>query len=93
MPTIGVVRSTMQQTHSTATSTTATRTTTIRQILIVYVPFGVLQQNILLTLSGNLSGSVFQKKRKMQLSLFDIPKPKVELEELFNAYFECRKNK
>ncbi|MBN2664325.1 MAG: hypothetical protein JXR68_11800 [Bacteroidales bacterium] len=46
MPTIGVVRRTMQQTHSTSTSTTATRTTTIRQILIVYVPFGILQQNI-----------------------------------------------
>ena len=32
----------------------------------------------------------------MQLSIFDIPekeKPKVELEALFTAYFECRKNK
>lgn len=29
----------------------------------------------------------------MQLSLFDIPQPKIELEELFTAYFECRKNK
>ena len=38
----------------------------------------------------------------MQLSLFDIPKPKtekppekqkIELSELFEAYFECRKNK
>ncbi len=29
----------------------------------------------------------------MQLLLFDIPIPKVELEELFEAYFECRKNK
>ena len=37
----------------------------------------------------------------MQLSLFDIPQPKIELEELprielveiFEAYFECRKNK
>jgi len=44
MPTIGVVRRTMQQTHSTSDSTTATRTTTIRQILIVCVPFGILQQ-------------------------------------------------
>ncbi len=33
------------------------------------------------------------KKRKMQLSLFDIPVAKIELEELFQAYFECRKNK
>jgi len=29
----------------------------------------------------------------MQLSLFDIPQPKIELHELFEAYFECRKNK
>lgn len=32
----------------------------------------------------------------MQLSLFDIPQkgnPKIELEELFNAYFNCRNNK
>ena len=32
----------------------------------------------------------------MQLSIFDIPekeKPKVELEALFTAYLECRKNK
>ncbi len=29
----------------------------------------------------------------MQLSLFDISKPKLELHELFEAYFECRKNK
>jgi len=37
----------------------------------------------------------------MQLSLFDIPQPKIELEELrgielaemFQAFFECRKNK
>ncbi|NIA12293.1 MAG: hypothetical protein GWP10_21915 [Nitrospiraceae bacterium] len=29
----------------------------------------------------------------MQLSLFDIPQPKIELDELFQAYFECRKNK
>ena len=29
----------------------------------------------------------------MQLSLFNIPQPKIELEELFTAYFECRKNK
>jgi RNA-directed DNA polymerase len=29
----------------------------------------------------------------VQLSLFDIPQPKIELEELFTAYFECRKNK
>jgi len=29
----------------------------------------------------------------MQLSLFDIPVAKIELEELFQAYFECRKNK
>lgn len=29
----------------------------------------------------------------MQLSLFDIPQPKIELEELFQAYFNCRKNK
>lgn len=29
----------------------------------------------------------------MQLSLFDIPVAKIELEELFNAYFLCRKNK
>ena len=29
----------------------------------------------------------------MQLSLFDIPQSKIELEELFEAYFECRKNK
>lgn len=29
----------------------------------------------------------------MQLSLFDIPQPKIELSELFQAYFECRKNK
>jgi len=29
----------------------------------------------------------------MQLSLFDIPQPKIELNELFEAYFECRKNK
>ena len=29
----------------------------------------------------------------MQLSLFDIQQPKIELEELFTAYFECRKNK
>lgn len=29
----------------------------------------------------------------MQLSIFDIPQPKIELEELFTAYFECRKNK
>ena len=31
-----------------------------------------------------------------QLSLFDIPqivKPKIELEELFDAYFNCRSNK
>jgi len=43
MRTIGVVRSTMQQTHSTSTSTTATQTTTIRLILIVCVPFGIFQ--------------------------------------------------
>ena len=29
----------------------------------------------------------------MQLSLFDIPQPKIELEELFDAYFNCRINK
>ena len=29
----------------------------------------------------------------MQLNLFDIQKPKIELHELFEAYFECRKNK
>ena len=29
----------------------------------------------------------------MQLSLFDIPQPKIELDELFQAYFACRKNK
>ncbi len=29
----------------------------------------------------------------MQLSLFDIQPAKIELEELFTAYFECRKNK
>ena len=29
----------------------------------------------------------------MQLNLFDIEKPKIELHELFEAYFECRKNK
>ncbi|MBC8184239.1 group II intron reverse transcriptase domain-containing protein [candidate division KSB1 bacterium] len=29
----------------------------------------------------------------MQLSLFDISQPKIELDELFQAYFECRKNK
>ncbi len=29
----------------------------------------------------------------MQLSLFDIPLAKIELEELFNAYFLCRINK
>ena len=29
----------------------------------------------------------------MQLTLFDIPLAKIELEELFQAYFECRKNK
>ncbi|MBN2164783.1 MAG: hypothetical protein JW717_00735 [Marinilabiliaceae bacterium] len=32
----------------------------------------------------------------MQLSLFDIPhkeKPKIELEEFFEAYFNCRSNK
>ncbi len=29
----------------------------------------------------------------MQLSLFDIQQHKIELEELFTAYFECRKNK
>jgi len=29
----------------------------------------------------------------MQLSLFDIPQPKIELHEFFEAYFECRKNK
>lgn len=81
----------MQQTHSTSTSTTATRTTTIRQILIVYVQFGILQQNIF-TLAGKMPVSVF-KRRKMQLSLFDIPIEKIELEELFQAYFECRKNK
>ena len=33
------------------------------------------------------------KERKMQLSLFDIPLAKIELEELFNAYFLCRINK
>jgi RNA-directed DNA polymerase len=29
----------------------------------------------------------------MQLSLFDIPQPKIELEELFDAYLNCRINK
>lgn len=29
----------------------------------------------------------------MQLSLFDIPQSKLSLEEIFNAYFACRKNK
>jgi len=29
----------------------------------------------------------------LQLSLFDILQPKIELDELFQAYFECRKNK
>lgn len=29
----------------------------------------------------------------MQLSIFDIPQPNIQLEELFTAYFECRKNK
>jgi len=29
----------------------------------------------------------------LQLSLFDILQPKIELEELFEAYFNCRKNK
>ena len=29
----------------------------------------------------------------MQLSLFDIPQSKIELEEIFEAYFACRKNK
>jgi RNA-directed DNA polymerase len=92
MPTIGVVRSTMQQTHSTSTSTTATRTTTIRQILIVCVPFGILQQNNFQHCRA-IYPAVFFKNKKMQLSLFDIPQPKIELEELFEAYFECRKNK
>jgi len=36
---------------------------------------------------------VFNKPTKMQLSLFDIPQPKIELEELFDAYFNCRINK
>ena len=35
----------------------------------------------------------FKKERKMQLPLFDIPVAEIELEELFTAYFECRKNK
>lgn len=29
----------------------------------------------------------------LQLNLFDIPKPNIEIEEIFEAYFECRKNK
>ena len=29
----------------------------------------------------------------MQLSLFDIPQPKIALQELFEAYFSCRSNK
>jgi len=29
----------------------------------------------------------------MQLSLFDILQPKIELQELFEAYFSCRANK
>jgi len=29
----------------------------------------------------------------VQLSLFDIPQPKIELEELFDAYYNCRSNK
>jgi len=29
----------------------------------------------------------------VQLSLFDIPQPKIELDELFQAYFNCRSNK
>ena len=29
----------------------------------------------------------------MQLSLFDIPQPKIVLQELFEAYFSCRANK
>jgi len=36
---------------------------------------------------------VLFKEGKMQLSLFDIPVAKIEHEELFNAYFLCRKNK
>ena len=94
MPTIGVVRSTMQQTHSTSTTTTATRTTTIRQILIVCVPFGILQQNNFNTGRKKACQCFLKKeKRNMQLSLFDIQPAKIELEELFTAYFECRKNK
>ena len=29
----------------------------------------------------------------MQLSLFDTPQAKIELVEVFQAYFDCRKNK
>jgi hypothetical protein len=58
------------------------------------VPFGILQQNNFNTGRQNACQCFSKKeKRNMQLSLFDIPIAKIELEELFHAYFECRKNK
>ena len=92
MPTIGVLPRTITTTLGNRTSTMATRTTTIRTTQIGFVLFGILKKPFINTV-GHLPGSVFQKKRKMQLSLFDIPQPKIKLKELFEAYFECRKNK
>ena len=66
------------------------------------VLFGVLNKSFFQKTCQYLqrSDSVFFLKnfinRIVQLSLFDIPqkeKSKIELEELFEAYFNCRSNK
>lgn len=87
--TIGVVRRTMQQTHST--STMATQTTTIRQILIVCVPFGILQQ--IKNAQGVKLWAFYKNNRNMQLGLFDTIRAEITLEEVFYAYYNCRSNK
>lgn len=45
-----------------------------------------------LSLAGEMPAS-FLTFLKMQLSLFDISQPIIELHEIFEAYFACRKNK
>lgn len=96
--TIGVRRRTTATTLGTRTSTMAIRTTTIRTTHSVFVLFGVLDR-IIEGLAGNscVRCPCFQIIEPMQqLSLFDgepTAKPSVELSALYEAYFDCRRNK
>ena len=89
--TIGDLPSTIITTPGNRISIMATRTTTIRTTQIECVQFGVLNKSIL---QCRASARHCFNKNKMQLSLFDnISKQRIELHELFEAYYACRRNK